>query len=214
MSRVEVEGIFEEIDEQLEAENVAKFWLQHQNWIIGGLIALFVGLLVFVGWQEWQKKRDREVSDTYLSAIEALNRGDVEAGRNGLREVVRGYGDHGFAQMARFREAQALAGEGKGNDAALLLEEAAAMAVPPMKNMAIINASYVIADDDKLALRRLGNIPKESVFKPHALELAGVLTLKQGEAQAALGMFQEALTLKPDAGLRKRLEYRIQRLGG
>ncbi|MBF0295759.1 MAG: tetratricopeptide repeat protein [Magnetococcales bacterium] len=214
MSRVEVEGIFEEIDEQLEAENVAKFWKQHQNWIIGGLILLFVGLLLFVGWQEVRKRRDHEVSDKYLRAMEALNRGDVEAGRKGLGEVVRGYGDHGFAQMARFREARELVAEGKGNDAALLLEEAAAMAVPPMKNMAIINASYVIADDDKLALRRLGNIPNESVFKPHALELAGVLTLKQGDAKAALAMFQEALTLKPDAGLRKRLEYRIRRLGG
>ncbi|MBF0128286.1 MAG: tetratricopeptide repeat protein [Magnetococcales bacterium] len=214
MSRIEMDGIFEEIDEQLDAENAAKFWKAHQTWIIGGLVLLFVGLFAYVGWQKHLKERDRVVADRYLSAMEAMTAGDDATGRKGLAEVLVNHGEHGFAQLARFQEARALAREGKGDQAALLLEEVAALANPPLKNMAIINAAFVIADDDKRALRRLGNIPQDSVFKPHALELAGVLTARQGDGNGALALFREALTLKPEGGLRKRLERRIQRLGG
>lgn len=213
MSHVEVEGIFDEIDEQLEAENVARLWIKYKNWLIAGVILLFVGLFIYVGWQEYQKKRDNEVGDRYLTAMEALDAGDKETAHQGFNGVKDKYSDHGFAQLARFTEARALAQEGKNDQAALLLEEVAAMTKPPLKNLAIINSSFVIADDAKRALRRLGNIPQESVFKPHALELAGVLTARQGDPKAALAMYREALTLKPEGGLRKRLERRIQRLG-
>ncbi|MBF0438714.1 MAG: tetratricopeptide repeat protein [Magnetococcales bacterium] len=214
MSRVEVEGIFEEIDEQLEAENVARAWLKYQKFLIGGLILLFVGLFAYVGWTSYQKNRDQEISGRYFTALEGLESGDGAAGRKGLLDIIANDSEHGFAQLARFAVARDLVKEGKNDAAALVLEEVASMVKPPMKNLAIINASFVIADDDKRALRRLGNIPTESVFKAHALELAGVLTAKQGDTKGALALYKEAMSLKPDGGLRKRLQQRIQRMEG
>ncbi|MEO5345145.1 MAG: tetratricopeptide repeat protein [Magnetococcus sp. YQC-9] len=214
MAQLEIQGIFEEVDEQLEAENAAKMWQKYQNWIIGGLVLLFAGLFAFVGWNDYQKKRDQEVSQRYLTALDALSSADDAVGRKGLTEVAATYGDHGYALLARFAEARALAREGKTDAAALMLEEVAAMAKPPLKNLAIMQAAFVISDDPKRALRRLENIPRDSVFKPHALELAGVLTAGQGDRAAALALYKDALSLKPEGGLRKRLERRIQRMGG
>lgn len=214
VSRVEVDSIFEEIDEQLEAENVARMWRKYHNWLIGGLVLLFVGLFAYVGWQEYQKKRDREVADRYLTAMERLEGGEAAEGRKALAGLAVAYGNHGYALLARLVEARLLAGEKKNDAAALLLEEVAARAGPPLKNLAVINASFVVADDARLALRRLGNIPADSVFKPHALELAGVLTARGGDAKGALEFYRQALALKPEGGLRKRLERRIQRMGG
>ncbi len=214
VSRVEVDGIFEEIDEQLEAENVARLWIKYRQWIIGGLILLFAGLFAYVGWGEYRAKQDQEVAKRYLEAMETLDEGDAITGRKALAAVMTKYGDHGYGLLARFIEAHALVQEGKNEAAALLLEEIAAIAKPPLQNLAIINAAFVISDDATRALRRLDHIPMESVFKPHALELAGVLTVRQGDPKAGLALYREALSLKPTGGLKKRLERRIQRLGG
>ncbi|MBF0342184.1 MAG: tetratricopeptide repeat protein [Magnetococcales bacterium] len=214
MAQMEVQGIFEEVDEQLEAENVARFWIKYHNWIIGGLVALFVGLFAYVGWMDHLKKRDQEVAQRYLTALDSMTLAEAGPGRKELTSLASEYGDHGYALLARFAEARLLAREGKSDEAALMLEEVAAMAQPPLKNLAIMQAAFVIADDPKRALRRLENIPRESVFKPHALELAGVLTAAQGDAQGALVLYKDALTLKPESGLRKRLERRVQRMGG
>ncbi|GAB0058405.1 hypothetical protein SIID45300_02754 [Candidatus Magnetaquicoccaceae bacterium FCR-1] len=214
MAQIEIQGIFEEVDEQLEVENAARMWMKYKVWIFGGLILLFVGLFAYVGWTEYQKKRDQEVAQRYLTALDGLSDADETAGRKGLAEVAATYGDHGYALLARFAEARILAREGKTEEAALMLEEVAAMAKPPLKNLAIMQAAFVISDDPKRALRRLENIPRDSVFKPHALELAGVLTAGQGDAPGALALYKDALSLKPEGSLRKRLERRIQRMGG
>lgn len=214
VSRVELDGIFAEIDEQMEAENVARWWIANRYWVMTGLGLLFLGLFVYVGWMEYQKKLDQEVAGHYLLAMDSLDSGDTTTSRKGLNEVLVKYGDHGFAQLARFMEARTLVQDGKNEAAAQMLEQVAALSEPPLKNLAIINSAFVIADDAKLAVKRLGNIPKESVFKAHALELEGVLTVRQGDPKGGLAHYKEALALKPEGGLRKRLERRVQRLGG
>ncbi|MBF0271204.1 MAG: tetratricopeptide repeat protein [Magnetococcales bacterium] len=213
MSRVELEGIFEEVDEQLEAENVARMWQRNRHWIIGGLVVLFMGLFAYVGWTEYMKKRDIEVADHYLGAMDVRSDDDA-AGRKALNEVAATYGQHGYALMARLAEARALAEEGKRDAAVRLLEEVSASAGTPLKDLATLQIAYVLADDPKLALQRLEGISRESVYKPQALEFAGVLTSGSGDDKGALALYKDALSLKPEGGLRKRLERRIQRMGG
>ncbi|MBF0189525.1 MAG: tetratricopeptide repeat protein [Magnetococcales bacterium] len=213
MSRVELEGIFEEVDQQLEAENVARMWLKNRYWIIGGLVCLFLGLFAYVGWSEYQKKRDLEVADRYLGAME-VRIDDDAAGRKALNAVTADYGQHGYALMARFAEARALAEEGKRDEAVRLLEEVSATAGVPLKDLATLQAAYVLADDPKRALQRLEGMARESAYKPHALEFAGILTSGSGDDKGALALYKDALSLKPEGGLRKRLERRIQRMGG
>ncbi|MBF0628565.1 MAG: tetratricopeptide repeat protein [Magnetococcales bacterium] len=214
MSRVEVEGIFEEVDAQLEAENVARFWQENQPWIITGMIALFLGLFAYVGWGEYQKKRDLEVSERYLNAVDALGSSDDATGRQELIAVSTTYAGHGYALLARLTEARALAGEGKKEAALPLLEEVVAKADPPLRDLALLQTGYLLADEPGRSRPFLDKISRESSYKPVALELAGVLIAAQGDAAAALALYKDALSLKPDSGLRKRLERRIQRMGG
>ncbi|NGZ05609.1 MAG: tetratricopeptide repeat protein [Magnetococcales bacterium] len=210
MSRVEVEGIFEEIDEQLEAENAARLWKQYQPWIITSVVALFLGLFAYTGWTEYQKKRDQEVSERYFAALDGAD----EKTDAGLRAVAEGYGAHGYALLARLTTARTLNDAGKTDEAVRILEEVAGQANPPLKDLALLQAGYVLADDAKRAMTQLEKIGRDSVFKPHALELTGVLTAAGGDQTQALANYKDALSLKPEGGLRKRLEQRIQRMGG
>ncbi|MBF0213362.1 MAG: tetratricopeptide repeat protein [Magnetococcales bacterium] len=214
MAGVEVESIFEEVDAQLEAENVAKMWHRNRYWIIGGLISLFVGLFAYVGWKEYQAKRDLEVSERYLAAMDLLETASEGATRPSLTDVTAGYGDHGYALMARFLEARTLAGEGKKDAALALLDEVVAKARVPLKELAMLQVARLRAEEPDQALAQLERIPRDSMFKPQALEFAGVLTSAKGDEKGALTFYKDALSLNPEGGLRKRLERRIQRMEG
>lgn len=206
--------IFEQIDEQMEADRVQKFWEENRKWIIGGLILFFLGLFAYVGWRDYRERQDQSASDIFMVAPPLLKKGDLQAGQKQLDLLLKEYPNHGYALMARLLDARALAEKGKTEAAVQQLDRVANEAgSSPMQGLALLNAAYLTAKDTKKSESFLKRIGPNSAYYAHALELMGLLAAASGDEKTALAHYQEAKKANPDPSLEGRLGQRLERLG-
>lgn len=211
----QIEDIFEQVDEQLEAERAHKFWQENRNTIIGGLVLLFVGLFAYVGWQDARRQEDRRLSDLYLQAQERNRDGQRDEAEKILVRLMAEGENHGYGLLARLVDAQALAKEGRVDAALVHLESLAVQTVDPLlQGVALLNAAYLVADQTDRSRGYLSRIGETSPFYPHALELDGLLLSRDGDREGARDRYRKALLLEVDSQLRTRLDRRLERLAG
>ncbi|MBF0623826.1 MAG: tetratricopeptide repeat protein [Magnetococcales bacterium] len=208
--------IFQEVDQEVEAERLRKFWMRHRGPIIGGLVLFFAGLFGFVGWQDHRVRQDQTASDLFGKARQELA---GPAGGNGsasLEALLRDHPGHGYARLARLMKARVLAKGGDQAGAVGQLETliAEAGADSPLGSLALLDAAYLTAGDPARARSYLVRIGEQSAFRAHALELEGLLARQGGDAIAALALYRKALAAVPPETLRQRLIRRVERLGG
>ncbi|MBF0444167.1 MAG: tetratricopeptide repeat protein [Magnetococcales bacterium] len=211
----QIDNIFEEIDEQMDADKAHKFFKENQAWIIGGLVLLFVGLFAFVAWRDAQVKENQALSDKYIAAHELDAKGDREGATAIFQTIIKEHGDHGYGLLSLLSDAQALAKAGKKDAAIARFEALAAKSSnSPIQGMALLNAAYLASDDDGRAKGFLAKIEPTSSFRPHALELEGLLLAKAGDEKQAFARYQEAIQAGASGHLQQRLQLRIERLTG
>ncbi|MBF0453211.1 MAG: tetratricopeptide repeat protein [Magnetococcales bacterium] len=211
----QIDTIFEQVDEQLDADKAQKFWRDNQKWIIGALIVLFASLFAYVSWRDARLKEDRTISDLYIQAQVLEKKGDRAGAEEILQRVMTEHGEHGYALLARLTDAQVLAKAGKRDEAVAHLEVLAAKSSgSPLQGLALLNAAYLTSDNEQQALDFLAKIDEKSSFRPHALELEGLLLAKAGKGQMASARYQQAIQQGADGALRQRLNRRLERLAG
>ena len=209
-----MEDIFEQVDEQLDAERAEKFWRENRKRIIAALVIFFIGLFAYVGWREYRQSQDRAASDLFMAADLLLGQGDVPGGRKALEPLLRDYSDHGYGLLARLLDARTLAESGQTDAAVAQLRMVAREAgSSPLAGVAWMNAAYLTANDPQQARELLKNIGADSPFRALALELLGLMAAKNGDEQAALEHYRQAMALNPEGSLQMRLKQRLERMG-
>jgi predicted negative regulator of RcsB-dependent stress response len=211
----EIDTIFEQIDEQIEADKAHKFWNENRKWIIGGLILLFAGLFAYVAWRDGRVTENQNLSDLYIQAQALEEKGDRAGAQAIFKGLMVDHESHGYGILARLTDAQALAKAGKIDEAVAHLEALAAKSSgSPLQGLALLNAAYLTADSVTRSRGFVAKIEEKSPYRPLALELDGLLMAKDGNEKGALARYQEAIQLGADGELRRRLNRRLERLAG
>ncbi|MBF0401103.1 MAG: tetratricopeptide repeat protein [Magnetococcales bacterium] len=209
-----MQDIFEQVDEQLEAERVQKFWEANRPRLIGGLVLFFVLLFAYVGWREYQLRQSRIASEQFMTVQELFIKQDNDGGQKALQQLLSEHSGQGYALFGRFLQAKRLADAGNREAAleqlALLVKESRS---PLLADLALLNAAYLTVDNGGQAEPLLARMDVHSPYRAHALELQGLLAAQRGDQAAAQARYREARALASEGSLRSRLESRLERMG-
>nr|CRH07460.1 conserved hypothetical protein. Containing tetratricopeptide TPR_2 repeat domain [Candidatus Magnetococcus massalia] len=209
------EFVFQEVTEALHEERLHRLWHQYKFWLVGGLIAFFLALTLFVLVRDYKVSQDEKASDLYITALQAEKKGNTTLADQELDKLINSHSDHGYALLAHLHRAKLLAQKGDTQSALDQLEKMAKQGgTGPWKDLAMLNAAYMTSGDAKTSAIYLKRISEPSAFSAHGYELKGLLALQQEQAEDALTHFQKALQFSPPKDLENRLMMRIERLGG
>ena len=210
-----MQDIFEQVDEQFDADRVQKFWDKNRRWVVAGLVLFFLALFAYVGWRDYQVEKSQSAAEQFTLAWELFDQKERVDSQKQLRTLVEKYSGHGYALFGRFLLAKSLAGEGKTEAAVAQLELLAKEAdLPTLVDLALLSAANLTSGDVGRSEAFLARIDKYSPYQGHALELQGLLATQRGDDKSALNHYRKARTLTPEGTLRTRLESRIERLAG
>jgi hypothetical protein len=210
--------IFNEIDEEVRRDKVLQFWQQHQNSLIGLLLAIIVGSAGFTSWQQHQKKEIEAVSARYEAAIEDSRAGRGEDAERILTDLVK-EAPAGYKVLAKFRLA---AEEGK-TDAVKGIASFDALAsdksLPDvLRDIAHYRAAVLASaqlDAKALAARLDPLLAKPGPMTGLAKELLGLSAMQSGDYDQAGRIFDEiAIDRTAPQSLRQRVEIYLGLIRG
>jgi hypothetical protein len=176
------ESLFREVDEELRQEQVKKLWDKYGNLIIAACVAVVLAVAGIKGWQYWQVKQAEAAGATYFEAVKLLDAGKTAE----ADKLLDGLDHSGYATIARFREAAALAASGKREDAVKAYDALAAdnSIADSLRNIARLRAGYLLVDTSKpdQLKSRLGDLDKEGVPWRHgAREIMALSAYRTGD---------------------------------
>ncbi|HHY50734.1 MAG TPA: tetratricopeptide repeat protein, partial [Alphaproteobacteria bacterium] len=108
--------LLREVDEELRGDRLRALWRRFGPYIIGGAVAVVLLVAINEGWSWWQQSNAARSSDEFYAALEAAERGDIEAAHTAL-DTIATQGSGGYRTLAQFRKAGLLAREGKRDEA-------------------------------------------------------------------------------------------------
>jgi len=210
--------IFQEVEEDLRRDNLAKLWRRYGTWIIGVAVAIVVATAAFVLWRQYQESQRMDLARQYTQAADLLGRSDREGALQAFDAL--GAAGGGYGVLARLREAQLLAESGDAAGAAAAYEAIAADSSvdQPYRDLAVILlALHGLDSGDASALTaRLKPLTAEgNPWRYSALELTGLLAKRTGDTARAREIF---VGLADDAqaplGVRERATQFLESLPG
>jgi hypothetical protein len=138
------ESLFREVDEEVRQEQFQKMWARYGNLIIALCLALIVGVAGFKGWQYWQVKQAESAGESFFSAVKLANGGKTEDAARQFDAINHA----GYATLAKLREANALAANGKAEDAVKIYDGVAAdnSVENSLRDLARIRAALALTD--------------------------------------------------------------------
>lgn len=199
--------IFQEIDEDLRRDRMAKLWARYGKYAIGAAVLVVAATAAGVFYQNWRQQQYQALGLKYVETTFASRDGDTAKAVNGF-EALAAEDKAGYGLLARV---QAAALKAKGTDkegglAALSAIAADGTIDPVYRDLATVLAGLYSVDQAK---------PDETIarMKPladgpwhfTALEVTALAQLKAGDKTAALKTYQElADDLGAPASLRAR----------
>jgi hypothetical protein len=203
-----VADIFREVDEELSRDRALAAWRKHGKYVIAFAVAMILGVAGFTGWQDYRERQRQAEGRAYVQAIDLVVKDDTKAATAAMASVAAKGG--GYRILALLEEASLKVKAGDRAGALAIYEQLAADgdAGRPFRDLASILSVTVALDkgDPAVLKNRLEPLAAPGgPFRPSALELQGLLALRQGDFKAAKQSFR---TLSDDAaaptGLRQR----------
>ncbi len=193
--------IFREVDEEVRRDKALEFWTRHQNLLIG--LAILV-VAAAGGWRYYQnslKVAAEAAGARYESAAQVLQDGKAAEGDDALRGIIA-QGPPGYALLARFRSAAALAASDPAKAVTIYESLANDAAVDPnLRDIARLRAAIVRLDTADMNELRTRLEPLAQVggpFRNSAREYLAVAALKAGDLDAA-GKWLDAIVVDQQA---------------
>lgn len=186
------DGIYREVDQELEEEKQLRQFKQAIPWLVG--LALIV--LVVVGARQWwtsTRQAEREENAAAFAAAQTAAEGEAQTGLSEY-EAIAAEAPAGYAALASFRVAALRAQEGDTQGAIAALDDVIANNALPdrLRNLARLRAAYLSLEiGPDAAVAKLGGLQDEdSVLSAHAREIAGIAAMQREEYAQALSYFQ------------------------
>jgi len=138
------ESLFREVDEDVRQEQYKKLWSRYGNLIVAGCALVIIAVAGYKGWEFWQVRQAEAAAETFFSAAKLAGSGKVEDAAKQFESI----GHDGFAMLARIREANALADQGKAAEAVKIYDAVAADAAvgPALRDLARVRAALALGD--------------------------------------------------------------------
>ena len=186
--------IFSEIDEDIRKDRAKRIWQRFGKYVIGGAILLVLGVAAWRGWEAYTSAQAAAAGDRFLDAI-ALIESDPSAGLIELNAIAAD-GPAGYAELAGFRAASALAeaGDVEGAIAAFRALATDGSLDDLTRDMAAIRLGYLLLDHGEATEIEGLLLPLSETTNPFshsAREIRGFAAMKAGNREQALALFLE-----------------------
>lgn len=187
--------LLREVDDAVRQDQYAEFGRKFGKPLIG---IVLVGLAAFGGylwWHEHRESQKEDDSETYVSALDKVQAGDLASGEKGLAPVIENGGE-GAKASAQLLKAGIAMEQGKAAEAGTLFEAVAADASAPQTLRDLATVRAVAASYDKMksadVVTRLQPlvIPGKPWF-PVAGEMLAMAYLDQGKNAEAGKLFAQ-----------------------
>jgi len=179
------ESLFREVDEEVRKEQIAKIWKRYGNVFVGLSIGIVVAVAGLKGWQYWQRMQAENAGSAYFAAATLQEDKQTEQALAAFEALAKG-SHTGYATLARFRVADALAAEGKRDEAVKAYDALAADSSldKSLRDAARVRAAYLLADTasaNALTKRLSGLDAKDSPWRDTVNEIIAVASYRAGD---------------------------------
>jgi len=213
-----VSDIFNEVDEELRRDRALALWKRYGRYLVGAAVAIVVATSTVVGWREYQKRQRSAEGERFATAV-----ADARAGRT--TEAAQAFAaiadtaKSGYAPLARFREAAALAQLGKLGEAVAAYDRLSAQAGndKTFRDLARLEAALLLMNEGKIddVMARLKPLSAEGAMRHIARELEAMLLLRGGKTEEVkVALARIADDPEAPAGVRGRAAEMLAALGG
>jgi hypothetical protein len=187
-----VSDIFREIDEEIRRENLLKLWSRYGRYVIAAAVVLMLLAGAVAVWRSHERTLREEQSERFAAALTLFREGKYDEAEKLFQAVGREGG--GYATLARFEEAAALAKKGDGKGAVAAYDRIAQSSLDPtFRDLAVLLAALETLPEapPQATIARLKPLTATgNPWRPTALELTAAAQLKAGDKKAALAIYQ------------------------
>lgn len=188
------QSIFHEVEEELRSDRMRQFWQRYAPFVIGGAIAIVLLVAGYEGWSWYKQSVAARSSDAFFAALDKVSKGDMADAQAALNEVVAS-GSGGYPTLARFKQADLLAQDGKTKEAVAAYDAlSSTLTDTRLRELALVLAGYLLVDEgdvEAVKARVGGLITPEDPMRNAAREAVGLAQYKAGDLDAALATFKE-----------------------
>lgn len=188
--------LIREVDEELRRDRMRNFWRQFGPWVIGGAVAVVLGVAGYEGWMWFTKNQAAKSSDQFYAAVQLADGTDFAAAKTALDGVIA-QGSGGYPMLAQFREASLLAAQGKTDEAVAAYDAlGSTVANTHLRELALVLAGSLLIDKGDVAAveqRVGGSLTPASPMRNAAREVMGLVQYKAGKLDDAMKSFQAIL---------------------
>jgi len=185
--------IFDEINEELKQDRMAALWQRYGKYLIAVVVAIVAGVSLSQGYSYYTTQRDARAADAFFQAILADDvTSSLETAAPELNE--------GYALLAEFRSAAALAQDGKSAEAeqrylALAERTDAEQIYRDLALLLSVMHAPQTADAADLQARLEPLASASSSLQGLALEQMVALDLRRGDSAAAIEKLNRLVAL-------------------
>lgn len=197
-------------------ESLRKWWAENGTWILAGLL---LGSVSLFGWRYWVEYRDQNyatASDAFEQVLAAARQGDVARAEALVVEIGGLPLTTPYNDLSRLAIAAAAAQDGDLESAqqqlGLVLENADDEGIAHLARLRLARLQLAAGELERMAATLM--VTEPGPFAPFYAELRGDLALAQGNRDAAVAAYREALASGDDNIIdRAMLEMKLNDLG-
>lgn len=188
------ELLIKEVDEELRQDQLTRIFKRHGAAILGGAVALVLGVAGWQGWNAWQADQREKSSMRYSEVAELLRAGKRDEASKALASLSV-EGASGYRLLAQLKLGDLEVDSGNREAAAAIYDKVAAEADEPLyRNLAVLKSAYLKADSADPAVIEKAVEPlavESSPWRHSARELLGLAALKRGDHAKAGEWFKK-----------------------
>jgi hypothetical protein len=209
-----VSDIFQEVDEEVRRERLAKLWERYGNYLVALCVLVVVGVGAWRGYQWWHEKQALISGAAYEQAAQLAEAGKSKEAEAAFAKLATD-GTKGYRVLAGLREAAELARtDSKAAVAAYDRIAADGSAGPVMQDLAAVRAGYLLVDSASYADIRARLEPltaADRVFRHSAREILALSAYRTGDLASAK-QWTDMIVTDPQtpSGMRSRVEVLSQ----
>lgn len=181
--------LIREVDEDLRHENLQKIWKRYGALMVGGAVAVVLGVAAIQGWQVYQRNQAQLASQRFAAAILQVDQGDKAKGIDSL-QALAAEGNSGYRLLAEMKMAQMKVESGDNAAAIALYEKVAGDSGIDgvYRDLASLKAAYLklsAGQVDGLEARMTPLAVESSPWRHSAREVLALVALKAGDTAKA-----------------------------